>query len=193
MTAVYILITVIALILILCAVLFFTKLTLIITIDKKGLGVKIKKFNFGFTFGLNKKKEDKVVREIEKKVDNEDKIMKKFFDIRNTFMRQKNAISASLSYMRGKIDLNEIALYGYFGTGNPMTGGIAYGTVYAFFNTVTAFLANYFVIKSQPHLNLKLKEHQCICDLIGAFMIKAKPYDVLKAIVIYKKTLKKGN
>ena len=59
MTAVYILITVIVLILLLGAVLLFTKLTLIITVDKKGLGVKIKKFNIGFTLDLNKKKDEK--------------------------------------------------------------------------------------------------------------------------------------
>lgn len=192
MTAVYILITVIVLILLLGAVLLFTKLTLIITVDKKGLGVKIKKFNIGFTLDLNKKKDEKKVKDIAKKADTEDKIMKKFFDIRNNFMRQKNAICAGLSYMRGKIDLSEIALFGYFGTGNPMTGGIAYGTVYAFFNTVTAFLGNCLVVKNQPHLDIKLKENKCICDLSGAFMIKAKPYDVLKAILIYKKTLEKG-
>lgn len=192
MIALCILLSLLFLFIVFCVIMIFTKLTLVVSIDKKGIKIKLKKFKIGFTFKIEKKEEDPRVKENAKKVESEKKVMNKFLNIRNTFMRQKSAVAQSLSYLKGKITLCEVALYGYFGTGNPMTGGIVCGTVYAFFNTVLGFLGNFFDIPQKPHVNVKLKENQCICDLSGAFMIKAKPYDVIKAVIIYKKTLKKG-
>lgn len=192
MVALYIVLALLLIFVLFFAVMLFTKLTLVITINKKGLGIKIKKFNIGFNFKINTKKDPKEVKEKAKKMDDESKVMKKFLDTKNNFMRQKSSIGVALSYMKGKVDLCEVALYGYFGTGNPMSGGIVVGTVYAFLNTVVGFLGNFFNIETQPHINVKLKEKQSICDLNGAFMVKAKPYCVLKALYIYKKSLKKG-
>lgn len=198
MIALYIILTLIFLFLLLCAILVFTKLTIVVTVDKKGLNIKLQKFKLSFTVKIGKgKKEEKSGKkkqseEEKEKEKSEKKAFYKLHNIKNNFIRQKNALSKSLSYLKGRIVLSDISLFGYFGTGNPVSGGIVCGTVYAFFNTVLGFLGNFFNIPSSPHVNVKLKENQAVCDLSGAFLIKAKPYDVIKAIIIYKKTLKKG-
>ncbi len=196
MAVLYIILIILAVLLIFSGILLFTKLRLIVSIGDGGVFIKLSKFGFSFTLSpdkLNKNQENKKPEDTKnaQKLNKEDGVMKKFFDMRNNFMRQKKAFGAVLSYLRGKIILNEAGIIGKFGTGSPMTGGIAYGTVCGFVNAVSAFLGNFFVLEKAPVINVDFLPEEAVIEIKTAFLIDARPYDVLKAFFIYKKFLKK--
>lgn len=195
MIALYIILAIFSVLIAGLGFILFTKLTVILSVGSEGLIINICKFGIKYKIPLkkDKNKEKKEKTDVEKKLSSEDGIMKKFFDIRNNFMRQKNAISEALSYLKGKISLDEIGIIGKFGTGNPVSGGMAYGSIHAFVNTVTAFSAQFFSVKKPPSVNVKFFPDKAVFEMTAAFLLKAKPIDILKALYKYKKILKKGN
>jgi len=193
----YTLLILLTVFLVVAGVFVFTKLRLIISVGNNGLMLKLVKFGFSFTIPLDriKKKSKNIKPEDEEKIkqlNKEDSIMKKFFDMRNNFMRQKKALTEVFSYLKGKIFLHEIGIIGKFGTGSPASGGMAYGTVCSFINGVTAFFANFFVLEKSPVINVEFKPQEAIIEIKAAFLIDAKPYSIIKAFIIYKNILKKG-
>ena len=197
MIVLYVILAILAVIIAGLGFILFTKLTVILSVGNEGLVINICKLGIKYKIPLkkdndkNKRKKEKIKNE--EKLSSEDGIMKKFFDIRNNFMRQKNAISEALSYLKGKISLDGVGVIGKFGTGNPVSGGMAYGTIHAFVNTVTAFSAQFFSVEKPPSVDVKFFPDKAVLELTAAFLLKAKPVDILKALYKYKKILKKGN
>ncbi len=196
MAVLYTILIILAVILTVAGIFLFTSLRLIISVGNGGVFIKICKFGFSFTVPLDKIKKNKAAKKPEdvknaKKMNSEDGIMKKFFDMRNNFMRQKKALSEMLAYLKGKIFLKETGFIGKFGTGNPITGGVAYGSVCAFVNTVAAFSGNFFVFEKPPVINVDFKPQEAVFEIKCAFLIDAKPFYIVKAFLIYKKIVAK--
>ncbi len=192
MAVLYVILALLAILVIAAVVLLYTKMRLIISVGSGGLYIKVCKFGFSYTVPLDKT--DKADKKEEKKeaISNEDSIMKRFLDMRNNFMRQKKAVSVALSYLRGRIYLNEVGIIGKFGTGNPVTGGIAYGSVCGFVNTVIAFSGQFFVVEKPPVIDVKFKAQESVIEIKAAFLVDAKLIDIIKALLKYKKILTKG-
>ena len=196
MAVLYTILIILAVVLTAFAILLFTKLRLIISVGNSGIYIKICKFGFDFTVPLDKMKKNSQSTKSEdlkklEKLSKEDGIMKKFLDMRNNFMRQKKAVSGALGYLKGKIFLNEVGFIGKFGTGNTITGGVAYGSVCAFVNTVAAFAGNFFVFEKPPVINVDFMPQEAVFEIKSAFLIDAKPFHIIKAFLIYKKILTK--
>lgn len=197
MVILYTMLIILAVILTVALIFIFTSLKLVISVGNSGIYIKILKFGFSFNIPLDKMK-NKSAKSIKKpedeknakKLNSEDSIMKKFFDMRNNFMRQKKALSEVLGYLKGKISVNETGFIGKFGTGNPVTGGIAYGSVCAFVNTISSFSGNFFVLEKPPVINVDFKPQEAVFEIKCAFLVEAKPYYIVKAFLIYKKISK---
>ena len=157
MIVLYIILAILAVLIAGLGFFLFTKLTVILSVGNEGLVINICKLGIKYKIPLkkDKNKPKKEKNKNEEKLSSEDCVMKRFFDIRNNFMRQKNAISEALSYLKGKISLDGVGVIGKFGTGNPVSGGMAYGSIHAFVNTVTAFSAQFFKVEKPPAVDVK--------------------------------------
>ena len=196
MAVLYTILIILAVILTVALIFIFTSLKLVISVGNSGIYIKILKFGFSFDIPLDKVNNGKKSKKPEdeknaKKLNSEDSIIKKFFDMRNNFMRQKKALSKVLGYLKGKIFVKETGLIGKFGTGNPVTGGIAYGSVCAFVNTISSFLGNFFVLEKPPVINVDFKPQEAVFEIKCAFLVEAKPFYIVKAFLIYKKNISK--
>mgnify|MGYP001026216189 FL=1 len=196
MTALYIILGILILAVIIAAALLFFDFSVIISIEGKKIKILLKTLGIKFAVPLDKNEKKRRKNEKSEKHEkeetqekSEDGIMKRFLDLRNNFMRQKNAVTLALVYLRKKIKIEEFGAAGEFGTGNAASTGIAYGTVTAFINTVFGFLGQYFSLKKPPALNVSMNYNKPVFNIRFMFMITAKPYHLLKAFMIYRKNI----
>jgi hypothetical protein len=159
--------------------------SVILSYNEKSFIIKIKAL--GFTIKIPKIKDKKAKQKKEKKIETQDTVMKKFLDLRNEFTRKKNALSLTLSYLKGKIKIYETGIAGKFGLGNAAATGIAYGSLHAFLGVFTGFLGNLLQLEKLPSVNIDLDYDKIVFDIQFLAVIKIKPYHLLNAAIIFYK------
>ena len=179
---------VLAIIFILLVLFLFLKFSVILSIKKGNLEIRLKVFGLKFKIPLEKKSK----KEAKKPLSDEDSVMKKFMDLRNNFNRVRPAVSKTLSYLQYKIELCDIGVLGDFGTGDAATTGIAFGSVHALLGAVSSLIGQFFTLKNPIMTNVELDFSKPVFNLSLHAKIKARPIHLLTGILMYFKTLKKA-
>ena len=178
---------ILAIVLILLVLFLFLKFSVIISIKKGNLELWIKVLGLKLKIPLDGKKNE----EAEKPKD-ENSVMKSFMDVRNTFNRMRIAATAALSYLRYKIELDDIGILGDFGTGDAATTAIAYGSVQAFTASVTSLVGQYFELKKPATVKVDLNFLEFVFEIGFHALIKARPIHLLIGALKFFTTLKKN-
>lgn len=193
MTVLYVFLAILLILILLSLILLFSEFTVIMSTEGKNISVRLEALGLSFKLPLDKKTEKKAKKtkkEEPTKNENEESVMKKLMDMRNNFTRSKKALELAIIYLKNKIKLCELGVMGEFGTGNAAATGIAYGAFNAFVNTVFGFLGQFFSIKNPPETAVKLEYNKAVFNIKFAFMVKTKPFYLLKAFLIYKDNIK---
>ena len=178
---------ILAIIFILLILFLFLKFSVILSIKKGNLEVRIKVLGLNFKIPLDKKKKS---GEEAESLKDEDSIMKKFMDFRNGFNRMKDAIKSALSYLRYKIEIFEMGILGDFGTGNAATTGIAYGSVEALLSAVSSLIGQYFELSKPIRVNIDLNFSEPVFNISFHAIVKARPIHILIAVLKFLKAKK---
>ena len=184
MTALYIILAILLFLILIISAILFSDFSVILTTEGKKVNLKLKTLGISFAIPLDKPKKAKEPK-TEKLTEDENGIMEKLLNMRNNFTRKKKAIELVLIYLRKRIEITKFGVLGEVGTGNAATTGIVYGTVSAFVNSVFGFLGQYFSLKNPPDVGLKLNYDKAVLKVKFAFMIKTKPWYLIKAFLIY--------
>ena len=179
---------IIAIIFILLVLFLFLKFSVILSIKKGNLEVKIRVLGIKFKISLSEKKK-KDEKEAPK---DENSVMEKFMDLRNNFNRTKDAIKETLSYLRYKMELCEAGILGDFGTGNAATTGIAYGSVQALVAGISSLIGQYFELKKPVRINIDLNFSEPVFNMSFHAIVKARPIHILTAALKFIKLNKKN-
>ena len=164
--------------------LLFSPFLVILSVSEKNLIVKLRVLHITIRIPLDKKKKEKPEETGE---ENQDSVLQKFLEMRNTFTRIRGALEKTLAYLSRKIHIHETGVVGKFGLGNAALTGMSYGMVEAFAGMVTGFLHHYFPFDKAPYRNLQLEYNQLVFELQFAMIVKTKPIYLLKAALIFLK------
>jgi len=174
-----------AVIIILFILILFLKFSVILSIKKGDLEVRVRVLGLKFKIPLEKK-----VKETEEAAKDENSVMKKFMDLRNDFHRIKEAIKAALTYLRYKIELYDMGILGDFGTGNAATTGVAYGSVQAFLSAISSLIGQYFELKRPIRVNVDLNFSDPVFNISFHAIVKARPIHLLIGVMKFLKANK---
>ena len=191
LTVLYIVLGILIFLIIAVLLLLFFDFSVILSTEGKKIKVFIKVLGIKFSVPLSKKEKKNVEKFAEESAEAEEEtVMKRFFDMRNNFSRQKKALELALIYMKKRIIIDELGAVGEFGTGSAASSGIAYGTVMGFVNGVFGFLGQYFSLKKPPDIRLGINYDKPVFDIRFMFMVRTKPWYLLRAFLIYRNNIK---
>lgn len=189
MTALYIISGILLLLILLISAILFSDFSVILTTEGKKVRLTLKTLGYSFDVPLEKEKKKKPKKE-EQQPKDENGVMEKLLNMRNNFTRKKKAIELVIIYLRKRIEIAKFGVMGEIGTGNAATTGMVYGTLNAFVNGVFGFLGQYFSLKNAPDVKIGLNYDKAVLNLKFAFMVKTKPWYLLKALLIYRNNTK---
>ena len=192
-----VLLGILLLILILAALMLFCPLSVLLSVGERQMLVKLRVLGIAIRIPLGKKdkkeKAKKTKKEKPKKPEEDNEsVMKKFLEMRNTFARIREALGKSLSYLSRKIHIPRICVLGKFGLGDAALTGMSYGMIEAFTGVVTGFLQHFFVFDKPVYYGLEMDYDNVVFKLQFAMEVKTKPWYLLKGALIFYKYWKQS-